>query len=162
VTGRRVAQSPPPPVSPSSPLRLTSARRWALGWGLFLLTLTSWPKPPRIPIVSGIPDFDKAVHFGLYAVEAFLLYRAVRWEGGRGFSWARCLSIVGAMAVWSVADEVHQYWIPGRSMEGGDVAADVAGAVAGAVAASLASHKLSAVSHQLSARDASDRVRLNG
>jgi VanZ family protein len=66
------------------------------------------------------------------------------------------------MAVWSVADEVHQYWIPGRSMEGGDVAADVAGAVAGAVAASLASHKLSAVSHQLSARDASDRVRLNG
>jgi VanZ family protein len=50
-------------------------------------------------------------------------------------------SIVGVLAVWGVADETHQTWIPGRSMEGGDVLADVAGAAAGAVAASVLSRR---------------------
>jgi VanZ family protein len=115
------------------------ARSAAFFWGLFLFALTSWPSPPRVPVLSAIPNFDKVVHFGLYAVEAFFLYQAVRWAGRAGFSLARVLAIVGALAVWGVADEVHQSWIPGRSMEGEDVAADVAGAGIGAVAASLAS-----------------------
>lgn len=137
--GRNLCHSPSRPLPPSSERRLQTARRWAFVWALFLFTLTSWPRPPRIPIVSGIPGFDKAVHFGLYAVEAFLLYRAVRWAGRAGFSLARVLAIVGVMAVWGVADEAHQNWIPGRLMESADVTADVAGAAAGAVAASLAS-----------------------
>jgi len=114
------------------------ARSAAFFWGLFLFALTSWPKPPRVPILSGIPNFDKVVHFGLYAVEAFFLYQAVRWAGRAGFSLARVLAVVGALAVWGVADEVHQSWIPGRWMEGEDVAADVAGAGIGAAVASLA------------------------
>jgi VanZ family protein len=115
------------------------ARRWAVAWGLFLLALTSWPKPPEVPIVSSIPNFDKLVHFTLYGVEAFLIYRAVGWPGRTGFSLGRVVAIVGAMAVWGVADETHQAWIPGRSMEAGDVAADLTGAVAGAVVASATS-----------------------
>jgi VanZ family protein len=91
--------------------------------------------------VAGIPNSDRVGHFTLYAVEAWLLYRSVRWPGKPRFSPARALAIVGAMAVWGVADETHQKWIPGRSMEGGDVAADVAGAAAGAVAASGMSGK---------------------
>jgi len=151
-----VAPSPTPPVPAAGTQSLKAARRQAAAWGLFLLALTSWPKPPPIPIVSGIPDFDKVIHFGLYGVEAFLLYRAVRWAGRAGFSFARVLAIVGAAAVWGVADEVHQDWIPGRSMEGGDVAADVGGAAAGAVVASLASRKLSAARDPLLVRDASN------
>lgn len=92
-----------------------------------------------MPILSAIPNFDKAVHFGLYGVEAFLLYRAIRWAGRAGFSLVRVLAVVATMAVWGIADEVHQYWIPGRSMEAEDVAADVAGAGVGAVVASWAS-----------------------
>ncbi|MGH9318251.1 MAG: VanZ family protein [Thermoanaerobaculia bacterium] len=103
------------------------------------MALTSWPGPPRVPILSGIPHFDKLVHGVLYAVEAFLLYRSVKWPGRPRFTFSRVLVILGAMAVWGVADETHQTWIPGRSMEGGDVAADVAGAAAGALVASLAS-----------------------
>jgi len=117
------------------------AKRAAFFWALFLFTLTSWPKPPAIPVVSGIPNFDKAVHFGLYAVQAFLIYRAVRWRGRPGFAGLRVLAIVGIMAVWAIADEIHQYWIPGRSTEAGDVAADVTGATIGAFAASLASSR---------------------
>jgi VanZ family protein len=94
-----------------------------------------------VPFVSGIPNLDKLVHFTLYAVQAWLLYRSVRWPGLSRLSLARSLAIVGVMAVWGVADETHQTWIPGRAMEGDDVAADVAGAAAGAVAASVMSGK---------------------
>ena len=119
------------------------AKSAAFSWGVFLLALTSWPRPPRVPVLSGIPNFDKAVHFGLYGVEAFLLYRAIRWAGRAGFSLARVLVIVGSLAVWGMADEIHQFWIPGRSMEAGDVAADVTGAGFGAIAGSLASRRRS-------------------
>jgi hypothetical protein len=47
------------------------SRIGAIAWGVFLFTLTSWPSPPRVPVVSGIPNFDKLVHFALYAVEAW-------------------------------------------------------------------------------------------
>lgn len=113
------------------------AKSAALFWALFLLTLTSWPRPPSVPILSAIPHFDKFVHFVLYGVQAFLLYRAVTWGGESGFSLWRVIAIVGVMAVWAVADEVHQYWIPGRSMEGADVMADLIGATVGAMSASL-------------------------
>ncbi len=83
------------------------------------------------------------MHFSLYAVEAFFLYRSVNWPGCARFSLARVLAITGAMAVWGVADEVHQTWIPGRSMERKDVLADVAGAAAGSIVASLASGRRS-------------------
>ncbi|HSS45360.1 MAG TPA: VanZ family protein [Thermoanaerobaculia bacterium] len=118
---------------------LGAARVWAAAWGIFLLALTSWPSPPRVPILSGVPHFDKLVHGMLYAVEAFLLYRSVKWPGRPRFTLSRVLVILGAMAVWGVADETHQAWIPGRSMEAGDVAADVAGAAAGALCASALS-----------------------
>ena len=121
------------------------AKRAAFFWGLFLITLTSWPRPPAIPVVSSIPDFDKVTHALLYGVEAFLLYRAIRWTARPGFSLLRVLAIVGIMAVWGVLDEVHQYWIPGRSMEAGDVAADVTGAAIGAFAASISSSRRSPV-----------------
>jgi VanZ family protein len=119
------------------------AKRAAIAWGLFLFALTSWPSPPSVPIVSAIPNFDKLVHFTLYGVEAFLIYSAVRWPGLSGFSFARMLAIVGLMAVWGVADETHQFWIPGRSMEAGDVAGDVIGATAGAAVASAVSGRRS-------------------
>ena len=117
------------------------SRIQALVWAAFLFTLTSWPSPPRVPLVSGIPNFDKLVHFTLYAVQSWLLYRAVRWQGISRFSLGRVLAIVGLMAVWGVVDETHQTWIPGRSMEGNDVAADVVGSAAGAMAASLISRR---------------------
>jgi len=123
----------------SAPVSPRAARRWAAGWGILLLTLTSWPSPPRVPMLSGIPHFDKLVHWTLYAVEAFLLYRAVDWPGRPRFSLSRALVILGVMAVWGVADETHQTWIPGRSMEGGDVVADVAGAAVGALLSSALS-----------------------
>jgi VanZ family protein len=130
-------QAPAPETVPVQ--RLGRARVAALVWGVFLFTLTSWPSPPTVPVIGAIPDFDKLVHITLYGVEAFLLYLAIRWPGRARFSLGRVLALVGLMAVWAVADETHQYWIPGRSMDAGDVAGDVGGSLAGALAASAVS-----------------------
>jgi len=83
------------------------------------------------------------VHFTLYGGEAFFLYLALRWPGRSGFSFARVAALTGLMAVWGIADEVHQTWIPGRSCDADDVAADVVGAAAGALVASAISGRRS-------------------
>jgi VanZ family protein len=116
---------------------LKRARIAAALWGGFLLLGTSWPNPPSIQ--SGGFPLDKVTHFLLYAVEAFLLYRAIGWQGPSGFRLSRIVAIVGTMALWGMLDETHQEWIPGRMMDSGDLYADVAGAVVGATVAGLAS-----------------------
>ena len=143
--------SPRRRVSTSLDSRLKAARRLAIAWGLFLFTLTSWPKPPAVPILSGIPNSDKLVHLVLYGVEAFFLYRAIAWPGKPRFSFLRVLTIVGALAVWGMVDEVHQSWIPGRSTEAEDVVADVTGAGVGAVLASVLMRPRNEVGGELSA-----------
>ena len=115
------------------------ARLAAVAWGLFVLALTSWPSPPEVPIVSSIPHFDKLMHAVLYGVEGFLLYFAVAWPGPRRRSWLRAIVIGGALAVWGTLDEVHQAWIPGRSMEAADALTDAMAGFGGAVIAFVVS-----------------------
>jgi VanZ family protein len=122
-------------AAPRDPLR--RARLLAAAWGLFLLALTSWPSPPEVPVVSSIPNFDKLVHAVLYGVEGFLLYFAIRWPPPRRFSWLRALAVGGTLAVWGTLDELHQAWIPGRSMEAADAVTDAVAGFAGGLAASF-------------------------
>jgi VanZ family protein len=110
-----------------------------------MLMLTSWPSPPEVPVVSSIPNFDKAVHALLYGVAGFLLYRAVAWPEGRRSLWLQALTVAGAIAVWGTLDEIHQAWIPGRSMEAGDALVDTLGGFVGALVASWASRRGSPV-----------------
>jgi VanZ family protein len=120
-------------------VRLRRARIAAALWGGFLFLLTSWPNPPAIG-AGGFP-LDKLTHFALYAVEAFLLYRAVAWPGRPGFALSRVFTVVAILAVWGAIDEAHQEWIPGRGMESGDLGADVAGATVGAAFSAIRSKK---------------------
>jgi VanZ family protein len=117
------------------------ARIGAVLWGLFLLALTSWPSPPEVPLISGIPDYDKLIHGFLYGVEGFLLYFSVAWPGPSRSAWLRALAIAGVLAIWGTLDEIHQYWIPGRSMEASDALADTVGGFAGAFVASWLSRR---------------------
>jgi VanZ family protein len=112
------------------------ARIAAALWGGFLFLITSWPNPPALR-AGGFP-FDKLTHFLLYAVEAFLLSRAIAWPGKPGSAASRVLTVVGILALWGALDEAHQEWIPGRMMDAADLAADVGGAAVGALSAGLA------------------------
>ena len=98
------------------------------GWTALLLTLTSIPNPD---FGIGFPGMDKLAHFGFYGVAGFLC-ALWRRESGRGAMGAVVFAAV-LVVLLGAADEIHQQWIPGRSMEFRDWIADVSGGTAGAL-----------------------------
>jgi VanZ family protein len=90
------------------------------------LALTSIPNPEFGPM---FPRADKIAHFGFYGVMGFL-FALWRRETGTGAATAVIRAAIFA-ALLGAVDEVHQRWIPGRSMDILDWAADFAGGTAG-------------------------------
>ena len=107
------------------------------GWVALTLTLTSIPNPEFGPT---FPGADKIAHFGFYGVAGFLF---VLWrrEAGTGAAAAVIWAALFA-ALLGAVDEVHQQWIPGRSMDLLDWAADLAGGTAGAFTSAVAASML--------------------
>lgn len=68
----------------------------------------------------------KAAHFGLYfclgGLMGLTLYGCLKWQGAKWF-WASW----GGGSLLGVVDEIHQYFIPGRSMLLKDMLIDSAG-----------------------------------
>lgn len=96
-------------------------------WVALTLTLTSIPNPSfRVPFLFS----DMLAHFGFYGVAGFLCALWQR-EAGRGGRRAVAFA-VAFVCVLGAIDEVHQQWIPGRSMEFLDWIADATGGTAGA------------------------------
>lgn len=96
-----------------------------------MLTGTSMPSSV---VPSQASQIDKALHFSIYAILAFLLTRLTfetvpRWR-------AAALAVVIAV-VFGALDEWHQSFIPGRSTELADWYADAAGTACGAVLGAL-------------------------
>jgi len=70
----------------------------------------------------GIPHLDKVAHFSVYGLLGTLLVRT--GVGGR-----RSAAVAAVIAsLYGVTDEIHQSFVPGRSMEFADWVADTAGA----------------------------------
>jgi VanZ family protein len=107
------------------------------GWVAFTLTLTSIPNPEFGPT---FPGADKVAHFGFYGVMGFLF---VLWrrETGSGAAAAVVWAAIFA-ALLGAVDEVHQQWIPGRSMDFLDWVADFAGGTAGSFCSAVAASML--------------------
>jgi hypothetical protein len=103
------------------------------GWVVILITLTSIPNPS---FHLSIPYQDKIAHFGFYGVAGFLCTLWRRESGGDRAG--AILYAIAFVAFLGAADEIHQRWIPGRSMDLLDWAADVAGGAAGALSSSAA------------------------
>jgi len=76
------------------------------------------------------PQQDKLLHFTAYAILGFLGMGSVR-AMAHGYrpqqAWLVCL-LVG---LYGITDEFHQYFIPGRTVDGFDVMADIAGGMLG-------------------------------
>ena len=101
---------------------------------LTVAVLSHQPVPPG-PSVA--PDW--LLHFGEFAVLAFVLARAL--AGGLNWPVTFWVAAFAALmtAAYGVLDEVHQSFVPFRDPSLGDVAADVVGSVAGVwVAAGVA------------------------
>jgi VanZ family protein len=124
------------------------------GWVALTLTLTSIPNPEFGP---SFPGADKIAHFCFYGVAGFLF---VLWrrETGTGGTAAVIWAAIFA-ALLGAVDEVHQQWIPGRSMDFLDWVADFAGGTAGGFCAAVAASMLPILltpSHPPSSRAAED------
>ena len=102
-------------------------------WLTLLITLTSIPNPD---FGEGFPGMDKVAHFGFYGVAGFL---CALWRRESGQSGRRAVVFATLFVVLlGASDEIHQRWIPGRSMEFLDWIADVSGGTAGALVAMAA------------------------
>ncbi len=102
----------------------------ALGYAglIFFLSAQS-----SFPVPKGIWTFDKVLHFTEYGVFAFLICRAIRPADLHSSKETSALVIAVILAsLYGVSDEIHQYFVPGRSSEVLDAVADAAGSVMGA------------------------------
>ena len=98
-------------------------------WAVLIAVGTSTPgnKLPRSPF----PHFDLVVHFGMYGVLAFLLYRALQLGTRLGAGRPTWLIAFAIAQVYGILDEIHQIWIPNRSCDPVDALTDGIGAAVG-------------------------------
>jgi VanZ family protein len=87
--------------------------------------------------LSTLPDVasrfpDKIAHLILYAGLGFLAARAISasFNVKTGLIWTLTTTFC---LVYGISDEIHQYFVPGRTAEIADAAADMIGGFAGAV-----------------------------
>jgi VanZ family protein len=76
---------------------------------------------------------DKTGHFAGYALLGSVVLRAlarVRWSG---VTWLTASAAWGLCLVYAASDELHQWFVPGRTMAFDDWLADAAGAAAAIV-----------------------------
>ena len=102
-------------------------RRWIapLLWALITLAISSIP----MPAISAPPGADKGVHWILYFVLGILSARAVLSD--RNARVGELLAVLAAILVFAALDELHQVWIPGRTVEFRDWVADAIGSLCG-------------------------------
>lgn len=102
-------------------------------WSLIILWLISIPgsNMPKTPLLA-IPHFDKLVHFGIFAVFAFLLNYGLGKQAAVFCQKHQYIISLLIGGVYSAGTELLQYFfIPARSGEFWDFLANLAGCVVG-------------------------------
>ncbi len=102
----------------------------ALAWMALLFYLSHQPSLETPMLFSGQ---DKVLHAAVYALLGLLLL-AAQPRQAQGYSWQQIGISVLIASLYGLSDEIHQYFIPGRSNEILDWVADTVGAL---IAASL-------------------------
>lgn len=82
--------------------------------------------PDLGPMPGGISD--KSGHSIGYAILGALLLRALARARWPGVTWKTVLLAIVIATVYAVSDELHQWFVPGRSPDVLDVVADMTGA----------------------------------
>ncbi|MBZ0073042.1 MAG: VanZ family protein [Thiohalobacteraceae bacterium] len=100
----------------------------AVTWMATLFYLSSQPMPE---IDLGFTGQDKLVHLVAYGLLGALLLGALPLRTG-GYSRGQMLLAAALATLYGISDEWHQFFVPGRTMDGLDVLADAIGALLGA------------------------------
>jgi len=97
----------------------------AMLYAALIIILSSMPnlQPPDF----GVLTYDKLLHFVEYAVFAFLFYRSFSQLKRLNTKSIAALITFALLLVFSVGDEFHQKFVPGRTSDIFDVLADVLG-----------------------------------
>ena len=96
----------------------------ALAWMGLIFWLSAQPKLPEVLFI--FDGIDKVFHAGAYGVLGILVWVAL----GVSYRRAAVLALV-VSSLYGASDELHQYFVPGRSCDVFDWMADTAGAAAG-------------------------------
>jgi VanZ family protein len=98
----------------------------ALLWAALISVASSIPGDsiPDLPILSQ----DKIIHFGMYLLLAWLVFRAFHNQSRYpGLRRRAGLATLGVIAVYGMVDEFHQLFVPGRSGDIHDWISDMLG-----------------------------------
>ena len=100
---------------------------WTIAWAALLFMVSSIPD--LSPPLHLFEWDDKVQHFLAYTPLGWLLMRSIVW---RGSSTRKALWLVLAFgALYGITDEIHQHFVPGRTMDWTDAVADAAGIALG-------------------------------
>ena len=113
-----------PSPSQQAALALTVVLLMLLTPGPVIEAITAWLAMPVMPPTESEFPTDKVVHFAMFAVCAFLSFRA--WAGRQG-----TLVMLAALLIFAALTEALQMVIPGRSGDLMDFLADATGVLIG-------------------------------
>jgi VanZ family protein len=108
------------------------SRKYLIFWWLLVVAYASWiywlSSQSDIPQPGfWMPPFaDKIVHATIYAVFAYVLYRALRFSGAQ--PWRAAVLALLLAGLYGISDEWHQASVANRTSDIHDWFADVAGA----------------------------------
>jgi VanZ family protein len=100
---------------------------WLLSQILHLLRVTV--SLPTFQILHHL--MRKSAHITEYAIFSMLLYYSLGGRRGRDWRWRRALWAVLVAGVYSLTDEFHQLFVPGRGAAISDCGIDTLGALLG-------------------------------
>ena len=100
----------------------------AVSWAGLIFYLSS---QPSIDAPALFPGQDKLFHLIVFGMLGFLVMGILQASQG-GYQPKQLWRVALAVMLYGVADEFHQYFVPGRSVEVYDVLADALGGLLGA------------------------------
>lgn len=100
----------------------------ALLWAVIIFIASSIPAS-KLPKFTNYVD-DKVIHISIFLVFGLLVYRALEphLKTDR-FNWGRLLLSISAVIVYGISDEIHQGFVPGRTVDVLDATADSIGGI---------------------------------
>ena len=103
-----------------------------IGYAFLIFILSS------IPLAIGQGSgFDKVIHAIEYAIFGVILYMAMSHSKSKSIVKNAVLLVLVIGVFYAISDEIHQYFVPNRSMDAFDALADSVGVLVGAILAKL-------------------------